>query len=508
MCVVGIESISRPATPNDTAAENRTSTAGNNNSVDPLVEIGGIGGQEGNPDNTDEDDTDDDGDGNKKKTMSKRQKSPVKSKILVPLMKAAITEWPNISNKEMVTILRPYINDIFINDALLQKTCSDVRTLVFGDPIKNVELLGSLAVHMEALGHYFEVTTKTQREVIQKLEEIVLSEHVKKAKKDGDKMKRDNKIKFVKEWKEKNYEMLLEEGLVEGTTLHKFVGSIFMATSTSKQNVPLLQIVYESDAAHMNFGKYTLDSCYGITANCNASPVAFGVVFGNEDKSGWVDFWTFAKKIHPCLNTPETTIITNWKKGSIEAMAEVLPLAFNFFCSFHRKKNVETFVKGGKGKYSCHWFYQQLLNCSLQETLPKLCFDHSAHINDKALQYINLVPDHQQFPAARCAMGDKICMYQRSSQSSAESMNYANLAVRERTAVYPVNATILLLQLETKCYNECKAKAWNLDEVLTPHGKKLGEDAIKDINHREYKIHINAQGDRWLCHVERLSSTN
>jgi hypothetical protein len=49
---------------------------------------------------------------------------------------------------------------------------------------------------MESLGHYFEVTTKTPREVIQKLEEIVLSERVKKVKKDGKKMKRDNKIKY------------------------------------------------------------------------------------------------------------------------------------------------------------------------------------------------------------------------------------------------------------------------------------------------------------------------
>jgi hypothetical protein len=311
----------------------------------------------------------------------------------------------------MATILKPYINNIFITNILLQKTCSDVGTLVFEDPSENTQLLGSLAVHMEALGHYLEVTTKMQRQVIQKLEEIVLSERMKKVKKDGNKMKRDNKIKFVKEWKEKNYEMLLEEGLVEGTTSHKFVGGIFMATSTSKQNVPMLLTVYQSDAAHMNFGKYTLYSCYGLTINCNASPIAFGIVFSNEGKSVWVDFWTFAKKIHPCLNTPETTIITDWEKGSIEAMAEVLQLAVNFFCSFHRIK-IETFMKGGKGKYLCHWFYQQLLNCSLQETLTKLCFDHSAHINDKALQYINLVPDHQQFPPARCAMGDNICMYQ------------------------------------------------------------------------------------------------
>jgi hypothetical protein len=202
------------------------------------------------------------------------------------------------------------------------------------------------------------------------------------------------------------------------------------------------------------------------------------------------------------------TIITDREKGSIKAIAEVLPLAVNFFCSFHQKKNIETFVNGGKRKYSCHWFYQQLLNCSLQETLTKLRFDHSAHIYDKALQYINLVPDHQQFLAARCAMGDNICMYQRLSQLTMESMNNSNLAVRERTAVDPVNATILLLQLETKRYNKYKAKAWNLNEVLTPHGKKLSEDAFRDIYHHKYEIHINAQGDQWLCCVQRLSSTN
>jgi hypothetical protein len=42
-------------------------------------------------------------------------------------------------------------------------------------------------------------------------------------------------------------------------------------------------------------------------------------------------------------------------------------------------------------------------------------------------------------------MGDNICMYQQLSQSTAESMNNANLSVRERIVVDPVNATILLL---------------------------------------------------------------
>ncbi len=58
---------------------------------------------------------------------------------------------------------------------------------------------------VEALEHFIKVPTKKQREVIQKLEEIVLSDHVEKAKKGGDQMKREEKIKSVKEWKEKNY---------------------------------------------------------------------------------------------------------------------------------------------------------------------------------------------------------------------------------------------------------------------------------------------------------------
>ncbi len=142
VCVVGIEIISCLATPNATAAEKRTSPAGNNNSVDLLVEFGG---QEGNPDDTNGDDTENDGDGNEKMITRKKQKSPVISKYLVPLMKAAIMEWPSISNKEMATILKPYINDIFITGAFLQKT------RVFGNPCENVQLLGSLAVHIEAL---------------------------------------------------------------------------------------------------------------------------------------------------------------------------------------------------------------------------------------------------------------------------------------------------------------------------------------------------------------------
>ncbi len=93
-----------------------------------------------------------------------------------------------------------------------------------------------------------------------------------------EKMKRDQKIQFVKDWKVKHHDMIVEGGLEDGLHKFVFVSGIFMCTSAVKQTTPLLQTVYQADAAHMNFGKSTLYSCYGITANCNAYPVAFGIV--------------------------------------------------------------------------------------------------------------------------------------------------------------------------------------------------------------------------------------
>ena len=66
--------------------------------------------------------------------------------------------------------------------------------------------------------------------------------------------------------------------------------------SYSNEVVPYLQNVFQADAAHMNFGKYTLFSCYGSTANANTSPIDFAILFGNEDKAGWEAFFEFAKK--------------------------------------------------------------------------------------------------------------------------------------------------------------------------------------------------------------------
>ena len=64
------------------------------------------------------------------------------------------------------------------------------------------------------------------------------------------------------------------------------------------------------------------------------------------------------------------------------------------------------------------------------------------------LKYLNTPTDESQYPAARCAMGDNIFLYDHEASSGVESMNKANKPARDRAAVDVVNAIMLLLEME------------------------------------------------------------
>ncbi len=51
--------------------------------------------------------------------------------------------------------------------------------------------------------------------------------------------------------------------------------------------------------------------------------IAFGILFGNEDKEGWMDFWDFAKSVHPSIDDTRVKIITDQAKGLTQLIAEV-----------------------------------------------------------------------------------------------------------------------------------------------------------------------------------------
>ncbi len=79
-----------------------------------------------------------------------------------------------------------------------------------------------------------------------------------------------------------------------------------------------------TDACHLHFGKYTLFLCYGMTANSNASPVAFAILFGNKNTSTWRQFWKYCLELHPCIDSGKIRIITNKDKGQKNEISKYL----------------------------------------------------------------------------------------------------------------------------------------------------------------------------------------
>ncbi len=103
-------------------------------------------------------------------------------------------------------------------------------------------------------------------------------------------------------------------------------------------------------------------------------------------------------------------------------------------------------------------------------------------MNDRALKYLNAVDDAAQYPGARVDVVGHIIMYQHSDSLAVESMNRANKAARDRTAVDVVCATKPLLSLSAERYHEKKGMAWKWQGHLTLYGERLQNAAFENLN--------------------------
>ena len=149
-----------------------------------------------------------------------------------------------------------------------------------------------------AMGHHAELQFGSREEVTTRISKVVLAEEGLRHK-DASELQigAGDRKAFVDTWMKEHVQDLEESlGLEDGPT-HRFLLGICFATSTSTTTVPNLQKTVQADAAHVSIGKYTLFSVYGSTANGNMSPIAFAILFGNEDKKNWEIFWRFAVKV-------------------------------------------------------------------------------------------------------------------------------------------------------------------------------------------------------------------
>jgi hypothetical protein len=152
--------------------------------------------------------------------------------------------------------------------------------------------------------------------------------------------------------------------------------------------------------------------------------------------------------------------------------------------------------------------YNLLCGCDYVAQLERNKEKYYPQMHPSALNYLTKLEDKCQYPAARCSMGDTICMYSKSASLGVESMNRANNLARQRTAVDILNALILLIKLEGSRFDYYKQKAWERDEILTSRGLELMEEAFRDVNPMEWRINIVKCDNFHRITVSRMTSPN
>jgi len=180
-----------------------------------------------------------------------------------------------MSHKECVHLLRLCVREEFLTAMIVQNAKMQCRFELFGNPTMNAQYTTAMLRETSIRGHKVKSRYKTAADVMAMWDKIVVQEESdRRQASEGISMTRDMKKKYLSEWKSVNNEMLQSGGLgiqMIGEPTPQFCGGVFFSMSYSNAVVPYLQDVFQADVAHMNFGKYTLFSCYGSTANANTT---------------------------------------------------------------------------------------------------------------------------------------------------------------------------------------------------------------------------------------------
>ncbi len=247
-----------------------------------------------------------------------------RTNMIVRLIATTIAKTPIVSNKVLRNILEPSGKAYCFTENILQNSRTKACKLIFGVPEENVGYASFLKDELEKLDHFVLLSFTNQKETIKNLEKIIIADEVLRQKDAHlEDLAPNNRRAFVSNWMNDNSKILLKQ-LGWNFDNVSFLDRVMFAPSFVQKTVPHLQKMYMADACHLNFGKYTLFSCYGVTANSNMSPVGFAIIFGNENTSNWTKFWEYVLKLHPSINSGYIIIITDQDKGQKNTIARQL----------------------------------------------------------------------------------------------------------------------------------------------------------------------------------------
>jgi hypothetical protein len=203
-------------------------------------------------------------------TGSEKLTSPFWTKWIVPLILPIILESPAISNKNLRAALSSYGKEHALTDSILQEARTEAKAQLFGIAEDNVKFTERMKSELEKEGHVVELVCTNRKDTLKKIERLVVREELIRLKNETNgSLDREEGRQFWSKWKTDHYALLVNQ-LGFKTQDSRFFHSVFFTPSFTKTTVPKLQTLFTADACHLNFGKYTLFACYGVTANANS----------------------------------------------------------------------------------------------------------------------------------------------------------------------------------------------------------------------------------------------
>jgi len=184
-------------------------------------------------------------------------------------------------------LLANHVHTELISDNLLQEARDWAKLQLLGNADNNVQYCEAVKAAIIGMGHSCEFLYCDRCDVIRQLSATVVREELKQRedKKDPALDRGAQTKEFIKNWLiDNDVPLTTQLDMHDGPPL-KFLTGVFIATSTSKKQVPFVQDVIQADGAHMLFGKYTLFSAYTNSANGAMVSLGFAILFGNEDTS-------------------------------------------------------------------------------------------------------------------------------------------------------------------------------------------------------------------------------
>ena len=236
-------------------------------------------------------------------TTVRNPRTPYHMRWVADIIKPFVLDNPDYSYLEIKNLLKLYANDYAITHALIQDSKALAKDDLFGSPEQNARYANGVVSELAAMGHHCEVMYGNRKDVNRRLGFLVLAEESVRRKVKGEPQLQGNERNaFLSGWKEKNA-IAIETAIgLEDGPQYQFLTGICFSPSTSVHTVGYLQKVVQADAAHMKIGKYTLFSAYAASANGNMAPLAFAILFGNEDTQNWRTFWEFTKRVSNYVN--------------------------------------------------------------------------------------------------------------------------------------------------------------------------------------------------------------